>query len=385
MVCLPFSILIQTSVDFLKFYTKVWWFYVIFTNEVLEEIKTKKDYNITYSKYYYRLSQEYKKFNLPVRSKRIFHKSERIKDCMNLWLWDIYHKNKIMDLQKVNRCMDSRFCPNCKKFNLASAIHNLRPAFSQLFYDGYYPYLMTLTIPNVVGDNLRDTIDKLNKSFRKFFRLLSDNNREGFKDRFLTFDAALKVLEITVNSRDNTYHPHFHVMIFSKEYDETLFDKKYDGPYQRKSKSFIKYSDMDIQIMKLWKMCFDGISITKNNYNNLSDDWFDLYQCDIKEMNEKGIYEVLKYTFKDTDIKNYDNFKNIFIALEGKRIRQGYGLLYNIKVEEEADGEKLELELLEKENPEHLLTREINQLITTYHDYKKISRFKNYSEFINLD
>ena len=52
-------------------------------------------------------------------------------------------------------------------------------------------------------------------------------------------------------------------------------------------------------------------------------------------------------------------------------------MLYNLKCEEVDTGLKQELELVEKENPSSLLTREINELVTTYRDYKKISRFNN--------
>lgn len=357
-----------------------------FTNDVLKEIKDKKQHNIVYSKYYYRLAKEYQKLGLHNRFNTIFRKHNRIHDCMNLWDWDIYKKNKLMDLQRVNRCMDNRFCPNCRKFNLASAIHNISPSFKSLIDEGYYPYLLTLTIPNVEGIALRDTIDKLNKSFKKFYELFYRTDRHGFKDKLITFEAALKVLEITVNNNTGTYHPHFHIMLFSKEYDKSIFEKKYKGPWSNNRQAYSYYSDIDFQIMKLWKLCYDGISCSKINYDNLDNRWQDLYLCDIRELDTHGIYEVLKYTFKDTDIKNYDNFKFIFLALEGKRIRQGYGKLYNLKLEEEVDGEKLELsEFLEKkENPEKIITREINELLTVYHGYKKISRFKAHKEFENI-
>ena len=106
-------------------------------------------------------------------------------------------------------------------------------------------------------------------------------------------------------------------------------------------------------------------------------------------MNEKGIYEVLKYTFKDTDIVNYNVFKDLFLALDGQRIRQGHGLLYNLKVEEVEEGEKQNIEdYLEKDKkeiPVANVATEIKSLISAYHDYKKISRFRAYEDFNKLD
>lgn len=356
-----------------------------FTNEILQEMKEKKKYNTAYSKYFYRLSKEHH-LESP-RSKSLHKKSDRINNCLNLWLWDVYHENKLMDLQSVNRCMDNRFCPNCKKLNLAFAINNFKPHFKKLLDDGYNPYLLTLTIPNVSGYELRSTIDKMNKSFTKLFRAISRDDNQGFSERLMKFDAAYKVLEITCNNVTNTYHPHFHIIVFSKEYDEELFQKQIPGPYRRKSKNYTYLSLLDIHFMKLWKMCFDNIRLSKNNFESTSDNWSDLYLCDIREMDYHGLYEVMKYTFKDTDIKNYNNFKYIFLSLESKRIRQGYGLLYNLKCEEEK-GEKQSLDeyLIKKESPEKILSRAIDDLTTVYKDYTKISRFNSSynDEFNNI-
>lgn len=359
-----------------------------FTNEILDDMQRKKFYNGVYSNYFLRLSEECSPGSS--REDLLKRKSVRINDCLNLWTWDIYHKNKVMDLQRVNRCNDNRFCPNCKKLNLSAAIHNFRPHFDKLLNEGYNPYLVTLTIPNVSGEQLRQTIDMLNTAFRKMFNALNyeleNVTTKGFKERLIKFDAGYKVLEITCNNDFNTYHPHFHCIFFSKDMMPDLLEKVYPGPWSSKQGKYIKYSELDMFIMKIWKMCFDKKRLTTKNYNNMSDDWRELYQCDIREMDEKGLYEVMKYTFKDTDIKNYENFKYIFESLENKRIRQGYGLLYNIKCEEE-DGEKQLLDeyLSDKEeSPDKILTRAINELTTVYSEYRKISRFNCHNEFDNI-
>lgn len=362
-----------------------------FTNEVLTEMKDKLKYNRGYMNWYYGLSKEF--VHAKVYSDRIKKRGDKIGSCLDLWLWDKYEVNKLLDLQKVNRCMNNRFCPNCKKFDLASTIHNFKLPFSQLLADGYYPYLLTLTVPNCRGEDLRDTIDCMNKSFKKFFNALNyplvGATNKGFSERFIQFDAALKVLEITFNKNTKEFHPHFHVMIFSKEYDEILFKKTIPGAWSNKKNCQLYNSHMDIHIQKIWKMCYDKIRMSVKNYSLMSNNWYDNYMCDIKEMDYKGIYEVLKYTFKDSDIKNYYVFKNLVIALENKRIRQGYGLLYGLKCENENEGDLQDLEeyleVDKKETPQQLLTKELNSLIKDYHDYRKISRFKAYNELENIE
>lgn len=364
--------------------------FIVFTDEVLNDMYSKLDFNKQYSKWYYGLSKEF--LHAHAYSKRISKRGDNINNCLDYWLWDKYENNKLLDLQKVNRCKNNRFCPNCRKLDLATTIHNFRKPFNDLLGAGYYPYLVTLTVPNCSGANLRTMIDYMNKSFRKFFNAfsysLTDVTTKGFSERMIQFDAALKVLEITFNKETNLFHPHFHVMLFSREYDKSLFVKNIPGAWSKKKNCLLYNSVMDLHIMKIWTMCVDKIRMTEKKYNLMSNSWHDLYMCDIKEMNEKGIYEVLKYTFKDSDISNYYVFKNLVLSLEGKRIRQGYGMLYGLKCENETDGElqNIEdyLEVDKKETPQQLLTKELQTLIKDYHNYRKISRFKAYDELNNI-
>lgn len=361
-----------------------------FTNEILQDMQNKQAYNRLYGNWYYGMSEELKSVAV-TRSNTLKNRSNRIQSCLDFWEWDMYYENKIMDLQRVNRCFNNRFCPNCRKMDLAKFIHHYREPFNKFLREGYYPYLITLTVPNVVGEELRDTIDKMNKSFNRFFKLFNQpigKQEHGYKGRYMTFDGALKVLEITYNSDANTFHPHFHCMFFSKEYDEPLFNKKHLGPYSNKRKEYIFHSDMDIHIMKLWYMCYEKIRMNEKNYNQLSDHWSDLYLCDIREMDSQGIYEVLKYTFKDTDVSSYYVFKTLVDTLENKRIRQGYGLLQGLKTENTDEGNKIELEEYLKENkketPDKEIIKGLSTLIRDYHTYTKISRFKAYDEMENL-
>lgn len=362
-----------------------------FTQEVLKEMQDKLKYNKIFGNWYYGLSEELKPTALN-KSRQIYNRGERIQSCLDYWLWDVYHKNKLMDLKKVNRCMNNKFCPNCRKWELAKFIHSYGKTFKDLLIKNYNPYLLTLTVPNVKGDELRETIDNMNKAFNRFFRLFNQpigQGKHGFKDRIMDFDGALKVLEITYNEEKRTFHPHFHCMIFSTDYPRFEFEKNIQGVWSDKRQAYSMNSLMDIQIMKLWYMCYNKIRLSSKNYNELSDNWYDLYLCDIKEMDEKGIYEVLKYTFKDTDVSSYYVFKTLVNSLENKRIRQGYGILQGLKCEDIKEGEKQDLsEYLkedEKESPDNLLTKGLTTLITEYTKYKKISRFNAYKELQNLE
>ena len=117
---------------------------------------------------------------------------------------------------------------------------------------------------------------------------------------------------------------------------------------------------------------------------NASSDWHDNYICGIRELKMSyGIYEVFKYCFKDIDIKNYKIFKYLFFGLRGKRLRQGYGFLHKIKVD---DRDIVDDELDKKDNISNYLEFKdelpiisVNNFSDNFEkdkDYKKISIFK---------
>lgn len=349
-----------------------------YTNEILEDIQDKKKYNKIYSNWYYGMSKEF-------QSIKYKNRSERVCSCLNLWQWDKYLENKLLDLQRVNRCNNNRFCPNCKLMDISKFIHKFKKVYNDYLNDGYYFYMLTLTVPSCSGNDLKKTIEKLNKCFRKLTEkyVYDINNSKSFKDRIVNFEGGIKVLEITYNE-NNGFHPHFHCVIYTNyKIDNNLLRKFYKGKYSDKRNSYNYKSFIDIEIMKLWSMIWYDERLSQKNIDSIDFSPNEIYfkddkkvlECDFVELDEKGIYEVFKYTFKDSDIKNYYVFKTLVQALESKRIRQGFGKLFDFQCEDLDDGEIQELSLEIKENPVSLLTYEINELITTYRNYKKISRF----------
>lgn len=364
-----------------------------FTEEFLDKLKKKSNIKFRYGNYFYRMAMGYQQNHEEVTAEKFIKKCNRIKSCLDIWVWDKYEKNKLLDLQKLNRCND-RNCPVCRTWDIAKAIHNFRPGFKEMSKN-YDPYLVTLTVPNVEGNELKATIERMNKAFTKLIYWLShptERGYKGFKDRLFEVNAGVKVIEVTLEkTRKGYYHPHLHCVFFLPRYGSAEYNNKFDkyivGAYQKKSKSIINYSNADIHLMRLWKFAYDNIRLSDKNFNStdvVDDVWYNLYQCDIRPMSDSNsIYEVLKYTYKDTDIKTYDNFKFIYEALENKRIRQTFGELYNLDLDKET-GEMLSiedyLEIEKNELPSPLITKEIHQLTTEYKDYKKISRFKAYQE-----
>ena len=120
---------------------------------------------------------------------------------------------------------------------------------------------------------------------------------------------------------------------------------------------------------------------TISEFDNTSNDWQDNYICDIREFYmPKSIYEVFKYFFKDIDVKDLEVFRYLFFKLMRKRLRQGHGELYNLKVDymdfyiDDKTPDVIE-NYLEYKDEEPVITANkcIKDMTEKYGDYKKIS------------
>lgn len=369
-----------------------------YTNDNLKKLWRKKiKYNHQYSLWYYRLHQEYNKnFDMDTGeiiplddelfNNRYLNKSDRIDNCMNLWQWDAYHKNKLLDLQRVNRCGNNRFCPNCKVFDISKFIINFRQVIEKLG-TGYKLYMLTLTVPNCIDIELEPTLRKLSKKFHALIQKYSSGSL-AYKNRLFDIVGGVKVLEITYNQAMQTYHPHYHCIVMLPDTLPTeYFDKQVLGKYSNKRKETDLKSIADCEIGQIWSMLYQDIKVNDKNIQKYKyipsaafldqEHQYQVLEVDLRELDESGMYEVFKYTFKDLDIVNYHVFATLEKALASKRIRQGFGMLYNLKCEDVEVGEQQGLNLGIEESPENLLTKEISELFMTYQNYEKISRFNH--------
>lgn len=352
-----------------------------YTKDILLKLRKKQLYNKKYNKYFYRM---YKEFN----NKNFLNRADEIHNCLGFWDWDMYIKNKLLDLQKVNRCK-SRFCPNCKSFDSTKFIHKFRHIITD-YMSNYHFYFLTLTIPSCPGEELEDTLKKLNNAFAKFKERYSypkltpsgKKSKKAYHDRLIDIIGGIRVLEITYNYK-NGYHPHYHCFVMTdKKIDDILIQKKHIARHSTKRKKTDLKSDLEMQISRVWAEIWYSTNIKLNDYK-LNNTYFNeekkykVLEVDFREFDENGIYETFKYAFKDTDIPNYDVFKTLYFAVYRKRLRQGFGALYNVKVDDKdlECGEHQELLLEFFEDPVKITTKGITELLTTYKEYKKISRF----------
>lgn len=218
---------------------------------------------------------------------------DKIKFCGN---YLEFLANKSFDKHKLQRgsfCC-TRLCPTCAKRKSLRWIFalSLMIEYVNSKYDNYEYLLLTLTAPNVKGDDLHDELKKYSKAFDQMLK------RKKYKD---VIEGFIRKLEITYNKKTETYHPHYHVII---AVDKTYFKKG--------------YINRDTWLSD-WQRAMKDSSITQVDirrvYNKSTVD-SDLTKSSI----QTGILEVAKYTAKSGDyLISEDVFVTFWKALKHMR------------------------------------------------------------------
>lgn len=165
--------------------------------EVLKDInKNGKDNNW----------KERKESNLKLADsyKRLgFKKYYRVVDC-STFLEFVVTKSSSLKLLKANFCK-VRLCPMCAWRRSLKIFGQVSKVMDLVEKNYNYKYLfLTLTVKNCYGEDLKDTLDLMTYSFNKL------SERKAFKQ---AVKGYFRSLEITYNKKDNTYHPHFHLIL----------------------------------------------------------------------------------------------------------------------------------------------------------------------------
>lgn len=193
-------------------------------------------------------------------------------------------------LYKSNPCKN-RFCPVCawRKARKDALSLSLMMQYIKQQENKEFIFL-TLTTPNVNSDELENEIKGYNNSFRKLIkRKKVDSVIKGY----------VRKLEITYNKKRDDYNPHFHVLIaVNKSY---FTDKRY----------YISQKEW----LNLWRDVTGMPEITQVRVQK------------IKQNNNKELYEMAKYSGKDSNyLINQKVFDAFYKSLKGKQILVYSGL-----------------------------------------------------------
>lgn len=216
----------------------------------------------------------------------------RIEQCGSQLLFAECPNGHAKKLKRANFCR-VRLCPMCswrRSLMIFGQVKKIVHAANEVQKMRYI--FLTLTTRNCSGDNLSQTLDNMFKAFNLLFK------RKKLKS---TVIGHVRALEVTHNIKDNTYHPHFHVLLGVKP---SYFDDKY-----------IKQSEW----IELWQ-------------NSLNVDYkpiVDVRTVKVKKGKtfENVVAETAKYSVKPDDylIKGNNNatdqaVKTLDYALKGRRL-----------------------------------------------------------------
>lgn len=254
-------------------------------------------------------NNKFREYIRPLITPKMFNLISECGDYLT-FLADFEMENR--KLYRGNFCKN-RFCPMCTwrtsckdTFKISILMEHLRKEENKEFI------FLTLTTPNVKGDKLEEEIINYNKSFDRLMKRKEVKSIvKGYirklevtyqKEQYITKELwkskkdYYKSKGLGVGDPEpnyDTYNPHFHVVIAV-------------------NKSYFKKSDLYInhqRWLELWREATGNSSIT---------------QVDIRKSktnNLKEVYELAKYSAKDTDYLVSRPVFNVFYkALKGKQL-----------------------------------------------------------------
>lgn len=220
-------------------------------------------------------------------------KRDRVRCCGTLLMGDIFERITCVDgefaAEQSYRLTGANFCrvglcPTCQ-WRRASKLYGtlikslgyMLDDYKAVEFDGsnhrllpkLRMLLLTLTVPSVSGDMLRDTIQAMADGWHRLQRV------PRFK---VAVKGYYRCLEVTYNAKSDTYHPHYHVLLVTTE-----------DYFARSRSDYISHADL----LDMWRKAMRDCSIT---------------QVDIRPLRGgspsallKSLSEVCKYTCKPSD------------------------------------------------------------------------------------
>ena len=226
-----------------------------------------------------------------------------------------------LKLNKAHFCR-VRHCPVCqwrKSLMWKARFYKALPEIMSDYKSARWMFL-TLTVKNCAVEDLKFTLQQMNSAFKKLIK------RKTFIKYNLGF---VKTTEITRNNKDNSAHPHFHVLLFmNSSYFRRGYLKQTEWQELWRDCLNVDYSpQVDIRTVKLDK--------SKSKEEALSN----------------AVAETLKYAVKPSDmIQDRDWFYEMNRQVFKMRFVSTGGILKDLFKEETTEKELLLLNEEENEN-----------------------------------
>lgn len=283
----------------------------------------KKEKTEILSKSFYRIGED--------------RRAERVSNCGSYLAFahEVDYSGVISEkgkLHNANFCRE-RLCPMCIWRRTLKIYGQVSQIMCNMPKDIHYLFL-TLTVPNCTADSFQETIDRLFKSWVKFYK------NKKFKNAVLGY---YRVLEVTRNRKNGTYHPHFHIIL-------AVIPSYFQGKY------YINHDDF----LNMWRKAYGDDSISQVDIRKIKardkclSETSDLSDLDGFKSIEGAVAEVAKYAVKDEDFIFKDNelmdsvVKTLLYGLKGRRLVQFGGLFKEVaqrlNLDDVEDGDLIHLD-----------------------------------------
>ena len=281
-------------------------------------------------------------------------KLDRLKECGNFIKFQSSEDKTKFILAGGNFC-NNRFCPFCSWLKAKRTAFELLELIKVVEYKEKFAFLfITLTVPNVPKESLREEIENFNISFN---RLWKTKEFKAFNKGFI------RKLEITYNEERNDYHPHFHLVV--------AVNKSYFTSRDYMSKR---------RLLELWQRATRNPNITQ----------VDIKPCRMDTV--KQVMELATYSAKQGELySSKEVFDGFYEGLFRKKLLVYNGIFkeYKKKIEvgEVNPAEVIELnQILEEATKEFYLQWEKeNYLLVDERDIPQERRKKFYNLEIEID
>ena len=223
-------------------------------------------------------------------------RGQRMRECGAVLHRDVCKGCGTEKFRLVRRCMD-RFCPSCASKRSGELAERYAGRVNKVM-TGRYGYHLVLTVKNT----------KELPDYTLFIALMKRMRKHEFWERFGGIIGGLYSVEVT-KKRGGTWHPHFHVLMFTREPLPVLPDGQWTIAFNQ-------------AVSDVWRELTGGESYIVRG-----------------EQYDGRAVEMVKYLAKPSDVAAMavDDIEALFRWTRGKRMVQTFGELFGVADEEQAE------------------------------------------------
>jgi plasmid rolling circle replication initiator protein Rep len=133
----------------------------------------------------------------------------RLRNCQSKIELSTDHTTGEMIYRALNKCND-KLCGNCSQIRSVIAVTKYKNKVQAM----KNPVMVVLHQKSPKMGELKETINAMYSDWREILRLQAKSKRENYN--------GICALEVTTNEKEQTYHPHYHIIIEKHQADDLV-------------------------------------------------------------------------------------------------------------------------------------------------------------------